>query len=87
MISVQDFNQMWHGRVHEQLFLDSMLLQPWIANAAPDTDGRSDDVLGWNDHVVFVLHSGQWIPAFKPEEVWQTTSLSETGLQCARRGY
>lgn len=63
------------------------IIQPWIADAAPDTDGRGDDVLGWNDHVVFVLHPGQWVPAVKPEEVWQTTSLSETGFQCARRGY
>ena len=64
------------GRVHEQLLLDSVLLQPWVHNATPDTNGGSDDVLGWNDHVVFVLHSAQWIPAVHSEKVGQANKVA-----------
>lgn len=56
------------------------MIDPSEYKQSPDANGGSDDVLGWNDHVVFVLHSAQWIPAVKSEEVGQANKVATSDL-------
>lgn len=57
--------------------LDAVSFEGWFHDAAPDTDGRDSGVLGWNQHVVVIFLVGQRVPAVKPNQIVQSSSIAK----------
>lgn len=63
-------------RVHEQLLLNAVTLQSGIGNTTADADGRVDDVLSRDEHIVFILIDWRRVPAVEVQQIGQAHKVA-----------
>jgi hypothetical protein len=67
----------WLATAEQLPLILAVFFEGRFHDAAPDTDGRDNSILGWNQHVVDIFLVGQRVPAVKPNQIVQCTSVSK----------